>query len=280
MTNVDFIGIGAQRTGTSWTYTCLYEHPEICAPIKEIHFFSRPRYEQGLPWYEDHFKKCGKDQKVGEFSTSYLYSNVSAERIHGAYPDVKIIAILRNPVDRAFSQYGNAVKGGEIPESMTFEEYYETDITVCAQGLYTEQLARYYSLFKPEQILVLIHEDAKKDPEAFIQKIYAFLGVDPSFVPSMLHETINTTRVPKNIAIERQMHYFSEFLRRNGFDAFVHLVRRAGIPELVRKMNTKPKKEKAEAFDRAPLIEYFAEDVAKLSTMLGRDLVREWGIST
>lgn len=274
---IDFIGIGAQRTGTSWTYACLYEHPQICAPIKEIHFFSRPRYAEGLSWYEAHFKKCVKGQKVGEFSTSYLYSDVAAERIKAAYPDTKIIAILRNPIDRAVSQYGNAVKGGEIPESMPFTEYSKKEESVLKQGLYAEQLARYYDHFPREQVLVLIHEDAKKDPLSFIQSIYAFLGVDSSFVPSMLHDTVNNTRVPKNIALEKNMHVFSEFLRKNGLDQFVHLVRRTGLPDLVRKVNTKAHDERPE-YNRKELVAYFREDARRLSSTIGRDMVKEWDL--
>ncbi len=277
---VDFIGIGAQRSGTSWVYACLYEHPEICIPIKEIHFFSRPRYENGTLWYEEHFATCGAGKRCGEFSTSYLYSDVTAERIHKHYPEVKILAILRNPITRALSQYGNAIKGGEIPESMTFTEYYTTEKSVLEQGLYAKQLSSYYKYFDPSHILTLIYEDNKKDPEAFIKNIYAFLGVSTDFVPSMLHESINVTRVPKNIALEKHMHHFSEFLRRSRLDYLVHLVRRSGLPNVVRRLNTKPaKKEEKPVFDRATLIAYFREDTTELSRMLGRDLVTEWGFS-
>lgn len=276
---INFIGIGAQRSGTSWTYACLYEHPEICIPIKEIHFFSRPRYENGIGWYENHFAKCGTGKQCGEFSTSYLYSGVTAARIHEHYPDVKIIAILRNPITRALSQYGNAIKGGEIPESMPFTEYYTTEKSALEQGLYAKQLAPYYEHFDPAQMLVLIYEDNKKDPEAFIKKIYTFLGVNTNFIPSMLYESINVTRVPKNIALEKTMHRFSEFLRKSGLDRLVHLIRRLGIPDLVRSFNTKPtKKEEKPVFDRAALATYFREDAAKLSTILDRDLVTEWGL--
>lgn len=277
---VDFIGIGAQRSGTSWVYACLYEHPEICIPIKEIHFFSRPRYENGTLWYEEHFATCGVGKQCGEFSTSYLYSDVTAERIHKHYPEAKVIAILRNPISRALSQYGNAIKGGEIPESMPFTEYFTTEKSVLEQSLYAKQLAPYYTYFDPSRILVLIYEDSKKDPEAFIKNIYAFLGVSTDFVPSMLHESINVTRVPKNIALEKHMHHFSEFLRRSRLDYFVHLVRRSGLPNVVRRLNTKPaKKEEKPVFDRATLIAYFREDTTELSRMLGRDLVTEWGFS-
>lgn len=277
---INFIGVGAQRSGTSWTYACLYEHPEICIPIKEIHFFSRPRYENGIGWYEDNFKGCKAGSVCGEFSTSYLYSDVTAERIHKHYPDTKIIAILRNPITRALSQYGNAIKGGEIPESMPFTEYYTTEKSVLEQGLYAKQLAPYYKYFDSTQMLMLIYEDSKKDPEAFIKKIYTFLGVDTNFVPSMLHdESINVTRVPKNIALEKNMHYFSEFLRRSGLDQLVHVVRRSGLPDMVRRFNTKPvKREEKPAFDRAELARHFREDATQLSTILGRDLVTEWGL--
>lgn len=275
---VDFIGIGAQRSGTSWTYACLYEHPEICAPVKEIHFFSRSRFSEGREWYEKHFKKCTTNQKSGEFSTSYLYSDVTAERIHTYYPDVKIIAILRNPIERAYSQYGNAIKGGEIPETMPFETYYKTEASVLEQGLYAQQLARYFSVFSHHQILILIHEDIQNDPKAFIQKIYSFLGVNSEYIPSMLYEEINTSRVPKNIQLEKRMHYFSEFLRRNGLDKFVHLVRRSGLPELVRKFNTKPKKKEKPSYDRAFLAQHFREDATKLKEYCGRDMVKEWNL--
>lgn len=277
---VNFIGIGAQRSGTSWTYACLYEHPEICIPIKEIHFFSRERFNNGKEWYEANFKNCDAKKITGEFSTSYLYSEETAERIRALYPDVKIIAIIRNPISRAFSQYGNAIKGGEIPESMSFEEYYRTDASVLEQGLYTKQLQRYFRCFDRSQMLVMVYEDNKKDPQKFMEQIYSFLGVNSNFVPSMLHDTINISRVPKHIWIEKRMHMVSELLRRNGLDKLVHLVRQSGLPELIRSVNTKPKKAEKPAFDRAYLTAYFRDDVVELSRILGRDLSTEWGMNT
>ncbi len=274
---INFIGIGAQRSGTSWVYACLYEHPEICIPIKEIHFFSRERFSKGKEWYESHFEKCAPTKIRGEFSTSYLYSDTTAERIHAMYPEVKIIAILRNPIRRAFSQYGNAIKDGEIPESMPFEEYYASDKSVLEQGLYAKQLQRYFNLFDRSQVLVLIYED-NKNPQAFIQKMYSFLGVRADFVPSMLNDEINISRVPKHIWIEKKMHHFAEFLRRSGLDTLVHTIRRFGLPDLIRALNTKPKKEKKDTFNKAYLVDYFKEDVAELSRLLDRDMSSEWDI--
>lgn len=277
---VDFIGVGAQKSGTSWAYACLYEHPEICAPIKEIHFFSRDRFSKGLEWYEGHFARCKPHAVCGEFSTSYLYSMDAPLRIHASYPEAKIIAILRNPVTRAISQYGNAIKAGEISETMSFETYMKTEPSVLEQGLYAKQLKRYYSHFDQSHMCIMIYEDIKKDPKTFMQTIYRFLNVDQNFIPSMLGDSINVARIPKHVFIERVMHRCSEFLRKHGLDRLVHMVRQSGIPDRVRSINTKEKVRKEPEFDRDFLSSYFKEDVQELSLMLGRDLSNEWRITT
>ncbi len=277
---IDFIGVGAQKSGTSWAYACLYEHPEICAPVKEIHFFSRPRYSEGKAWYETHFKKCEAGKLKGEFSTSYLYSKEAPARIRNCYPEAKLIAILRNPVTRAYSQYRNAIKAGEIPETMTFEAYCGQETSVTEQGLYTAQLERYFALFPKEQMLVLIYEDIKKDPIAFMKRIYAFLGIDTNFVSSMIHDEINVARTPKLVPVDRGMHHLAEFLRRHGLDKLVHLIRKAGLPDLVRRFNTKAGRVRDDqpTYDREALATYFRDDVSRLSTLLHRDLRTEWNI--
>ena len=94
----------------------------------------------------------------------------------------------------------------------------------------------------------------------------------------MLHDEINVARVPKHVGVDRGMHYVSEFLRRNGLDTVVHMIRRLGIPDLIRTLNTKPKKQQKPVVDHTYLVNYFKEDVARLSTMLDRDLGTEWGI--
>lgn len=274
---IDFIGVGAQKSGTSWVYTCLYEHPEVCIPIKEIHFFSRPRFEKGKEWYESHFKKCDESKKSGEFSTSYLYSVEAPERIYNLYPDAKLIAILRNPMDRAISQYRNAIKAGEITESVTFEAFILQEKSVIEQGRYHEQLQRYYSLFPQEQLLVLVYEDMRKNPELFMKQIYQFLGINSDFKASMLNHEVNIARTPKSVSVGRVMHHTAEFLRGIGLDTFVHAVRKAGLPDFVHKLNTKDI-DVSSGVDRSLLSKYFVEDTAKLSTLLNRDLTTQWGI--
>lgn len=275
---INFIGLGAQKSGTSWVYACLYEHPEICSPIKEIHFFSRERFNEGKDWYESHFKKCRAGLMRGEFSTSYLYSEETPERIRALYPEAKLIVILRNPIDRAYSQYTNAIKAGEIQGSVTAEEYFKSEPSSLLQGKYTAQLERYYTHFPNDQILVLIYEDSKRDPVAFIKRIYEFIGVDTTFVPSMLMKEVNVARVPRTHHIDSLMHRVAEAMRHCGLDRVVWMIRKLGLPDLVRAFNTKAGTHVKDKRRSVELIQYFKEDVQKLSTLLGRNLTHEWDI--
>lgn len=277
---INFIGIGAQKSGTSWVYACLYDHPQICAPIKEIHFFSRPRFAQGKEWYESHFTTCDAAKCIGEFSTSYLYSVEAPERIHAYYPEAKIIAIIRNPVDRAYSQYRNAIKAGEITEMVSFDEYARTELSVLGQGKYAEQLSRYNAYFDAGHMLVLVYEDIAKDPGAFMQRIYSFLGIDTGFVSRMLYAHINVARTPRFIWVDRMMHHIAEFLRRVGFDRVVWFVRLLRIPDIVRMSNTKKQSTETskDALDYKKLGVYFVDDARLLQKYCGRDMVQEWNL--
>jgi hypothetical protein len=242
-----------------------------------MHFFSRPRYEKGISWYEQHFSNCDAKKKKGEFSTSYLYRTEAPVRIKQHYPDVQLIAILRNPVTRAVSQYKNAIKAGEITKDETFDSYCARTPSVIEQGYYFKQLSAYYEHFSREQVLVLIYEDSKKDPEAFIKKIYSFLGVADTFVPAMLHSEINIARVPRMIFLERAMHHTAEWMRRVGLDTIVHTVRSLGLPDLMRSANTE-KPAESEVIDVSKLRHYFLADTKKLGELLKRDLVVEWNL--
>lgn len=276
---MDFIGIGAQKAATSWVYACLYEHPQICAPVKEIHFFSREHYENGQEWYESHVVECEEDTLRGEFSTSYLYHPHAAERINAMYPQVKIIAVIRNPVDRAYSQYMNAIKAGEIRKSVSFESYLRDEPSALEQGLYYNQLMQYYQYFSYKKFHLAIYDDIKKDPYAFVKALYEFLEIDPEFKPKMIKKLINTGRSPRVVFIEKVMHKVAEWMRRHRLGRLVWFVKTSGLTDAVRAMNTAPTSaEMNYPYDRQALVKYFKKDVTKLSELLQRDLNTEWNI--
>lgn len=276
---VDFIVVGAQKAGTSWMYACLYEHPEICAPIKEIHYFSRERnLKKGLDWYNGIFSTCKEGQLKGEFSTTYLYDKETPEKIKKDFPDAKIIISLRNPVDRAYSQYRNEIKAGNIPKDKTFGDAIREDESIVGQGMYYEQVKRYIDLFGKERVLVLILEESKENPQDFIKKIFEFLEVDPQFVPNMLQREVNIARTPRFVWIEKTMMHIAEFLRRAGLGKIVWFIKKGSIPDRIRKMNTKKDKRKMRDTTKEDLKKTFKQDTSVLSEIIEKDIVSIWGL--
>ncbi|MEL6802588.1 MAG: sulfotransferase [Bacteroidota bacterium] len=277
---VNFIGVGAQRTASSWLYSCLYEHPDICAPQKEIHFFSRPRYkEQGIEWYKNIFEsRCTSGQVCGEFSTSYLVHELAAERISHHIPDTKILIILRNPVDRAFSQYLLHGKVGWLdPTQTTFKDFMETEPSAEMQSRYALQLQRFYDRFPRECIHVMLYEDIETDPERVLLDVFTFLGVDPDFTPSFTHRVVNSGNRPKRLWVSQLMQQVSHFLYSTGFDRVVFAVKKSGLPALIRRGNSAGKAPDPSIEYYESLKESFAEDVSKAGEITGLPLSERWG---
>jgi len=274
----DFIGLGAQKAGTSWIYSCLCEHPQICMPIKEIHFFSRQRnWLRGYEWYEDIFAQCPQDAKTGEFSTSYLTNPIVPERIQQRYPEVKLIASLRNPLDRAYSNYLNDIKSGAVQRHISFEEALKNHPEYIEQGRYATQLRQYWQCFSGSQILVLVYEDCLHQPLDFMRSIYSFLGVDSRFVPSMLHQKVNVSNMPRFVWIERSLIRLSGFLHNKGFYYLWWFAKRIGVANYIRRLNTHgiadTKTESSPSW-RKILYERLEGEIYALEKMLGRKLLK------
>ncbi len=275
----DFIGLGAQRAGTSWIYACLYEHPDICIPVKEIHFFSRERnWPKGYEWYEAIFEECPQDAKTGEFSTSYLSDPATPERIHRRYPDVKLVACLRDPIDRAYSNYLNDIMAGIVEPDISFGEALKGDLGYVERGRYATHLKRYLELFSMDQILTLIYEDSLKDPLSFIRTIYEFIGVDSSFVPSMVNARVNIGRVPRFVWLDRLLVQASDILRSKGLYNIWWLAKRAGLGGKIRALNTREMASRdrgPELSERGMLYEQLEDEISESEALMRRSL-EEW----
>lgn len=202
---IDFIGVGAPKTGTTWIAKCLAEHPQVCfSKSKEINFFNKENffyikgsilgkewnYQKGPDWYKSHFDQCKKDSVKGEFSTFYLYDKDTPELIKKNFPDVKIIIILRNPADLFYSHYNHAASQWKMPP---MEEAIKNKDGFIKYGFYSQYIEKYLKIFSKDKVLIMIYDDLKNNPELFIKKIYGFLGVDDNFKPDSLGEVINAT---------------------------------------------------------------------------------------
>lgn len=190
----DFAIIGTQRGGTTSLYRYLSRHPDVGpAYRKEVHFFDR-YYAKGLDWYLAHFPMRGEADIVGEASPYYLFHPEVPERIHAVLPHAKFIALLRNPVDRAYSHYHMKVRRGI--ETLSFEEAIDKEdermsvtddaaslpwrhYSYLRRGLYVDQLQRWTNIFPRERLLVIKSEDLYKDPARVLTQTQAFLGLTP-----------------------------------------------------------------------------------------------------
>jgi hypothetical protein len=200
----DFLIIGVQKGGTTSLFNYLAQHPSVAVSTKkEIGYFSG-RFANGWAWYLSHFPIAASKLKrhdviTGEADTNYIFHPHSARRIAQTLPQVKIIALLRNPVDRAYSHYRHSVRSGK--EDLTFEEAlaaederlsgvmsrmaedeYYTDPrfnyhTYRSRGLYLNQLKIWFDLFGRDQLLILKSEDFFSNPRASYKKVLKFLGL-------------------------------------------------------------------------------------------------------
>lgn len=203
----DFIVVGAQRCGTTSLYNYLVDHPNVApAFMKETHFFDN-HFRKGLAWYRAFFplraykaytERVHRQRlAVGEASPYYLFHPHVPRRVHATLPGVRLIVLLRNPVDRAYSHYHHEVSTGF--ESASFEGALDReevrlpgetdrllrDETYCsfdhfhysylARGIYVDQLERWVELFDRDQMLVIRTEDFYADPEATVMRVQGFL---------------------------------------------------------------------------------------------------------
>ncbi len=190
---LDFIVIGAARAASTWFYQCLKEHPEICfSQKKETYLFDQNRYVlEKSDYFNKYFSHCCGGQVKGTASLSYLTDSQTSFLLKKEFSSLKIIACLRNPIERAYSHYWLYKTVGKIGKDVSFKEALANDPRYLSMGFYCEGLKKYYQAFGQENVLTLIYEDIKKDPSAVIKKVYRFLGVDDSFNPFYLEKIVH-----------------------------------------------------------------------------------------
>ncbi len=236
MTMPNFLIIGAAKAGTTSIHRYLTQHPQIyMPPRKELNFFAhggiRPDFRRpgarmtnrgfiaNVEAYRALFQGVSEETAIGETSPAYLHSPKAPGLIKHHVPDAKLIAMLRDPVERAYSAYLMRVRQGR--ESLDFvQAVREGEARVrnnwppgwhyLGVGFYYTHLKRYFDIFDPAQIRVYLYDEFKTDPVNTLQDILRFLDVDDTFVPDMSIK-YNVGGIPKNKA----WHVFLTRLRWN-----------------------------------------------------------------
>jgi len=253
-----FICVGAQRAGTTWLYHCLKEHPEIYMPAhKELRFFNY-NYDDGIESYSRNFDGAGDRKVIGEITPDYYRQQYALLRIKEHIPEVKLIFILRNPVDRAFSQY-QLYCGTEYKE-MSFRETYTTHPDLVDWGKYGDHLEFIYQHFPKENVLVIDYDLLKGMPEEFLRQVFQFLGVSPDFKPLNLTRTYNKVIYPRT----------QKILKSIGLQFVISLVKKSSLGDWIINRNKKLKSEINDD-DFNYLVESFSDDVNKLGSIMDAD---------
>ena len=286
----NFLIIGAVKAGTTSIAQYLAQHPQLfMSPVKEPFFFSFENQKlnfsgpgdgqalrlcvTSLECYEQLFETVRDEIAIGEASTSYLYTPNAARAIHKYIPKVKLIAILRNPVDTAYSSFLHQIREGFEPEH-DFQKALEQEVRRIQEnwlyfwayrqnGFYYKNIKTYYNLFSREQIGVFLYSDFKQDPQQFMKHLFNFLDIDPSFQPDCSTQ-FNASGIPRNrilYNLATQSHIAKKLLR---------IITPKRIRQQFRQASLRKPKLKHDV--RQKLMTEYRQDILQLQNLIRKDL--------
>ena len=295
----NFFLIGAPKCGTTALYHALRQHPDIyMSRLKEPGYFAyngrQPERQPGRGGTYLHRARCWKPldylalyaegegfRARGDATPLYLRTPEAAQGIRAAVPAAQIVAILRQPAERAYSGYHFMVNN-RIEYAATFAEALAEEPARIEQGwfsglyhkqngFYHAQLSHYYDLFPREQIRIYLYEDWNKAPEHMLRDLFMFLDVDSDFQPALRRS--NVTQVPRNRRLNRLIHH-PKLADLPGNTSALQPVRHALVSTLMRldqayNLTVPPP---IDPKIRRALTDDYCEDITKLQTLIGRDL--------
>ncbi len=227
---------------------------------KELHFFY-VNYGRGLDWYQQQFEGADGCSARGEITPDYMYHETAIRNISRDIPDARLFAVLRNPIDRAVSQYAlHKDRFGNAP----FSDVSIPGSELVDRGLYFRHLQMVYSYFSADRVKILFYDDLSNKPIEFLAELYDFVGVDSAFRPPSLQTRYNRVIYPG----------VQKILLGSGMGWIIDGIKRTGIGEWIRRRNTGERRDAgfATSSDLDRLRNYFRDDVARLSRLLDRDL--------
>ena len=270
----DFLGIGALKAATTYLDALLRRHPDLCLPsaLKEVQFFNR-YYGRGVDWYAGLFVGCGRRRR-GEVSPQYLFDPDCPARISALLPDVQLLVSIRDPVQRVYSQYKHWVE--ERGYHKPFEDFLEEHPQAVERGEYFRWTSRYLDFFPLERVHFVVAEELVAEPVPVVKEVYRFLGVDPERVPSTIERPKNVSTIPRFHRVYVETKRVTRLLYRVGGARVVDAAKRLGAERVFRTEADSNGFLPLTPATAVRLIEHYADDVARLSALLGRDMGRYW----
>lgn len=262
----EFIIIGAAKAATTWIAHQLRSHPGAFLPAPEPHFFST-EFDRGLDWYRQCFRDAHPGEKIGEKSADYLAHPLAARRIAEMLPDARLVVQLRNPIERAYSDFCMLYRRGTVRGDP--RPYFQRATTpqprFLDDGLYHRHLDRFLEFFPREQIKIFLYEDIKERPAEVVAQVCNHIGIEPPTAPAALRKRVNDSEaalLPLGLRLAlRPLKPIVKPLRNHDW------FRRMRQP-LARQVQYPP----LEPDLRLRLRDFYADDVARLEPLLERDL--------
>jgi len=250
----------------------------VCLNPKKFSSFSRKNpineyHKKTLSWYKNHFLHCKKWQIKSEFSAEYFYDKEAPRLIKKYFPDIKLIVCLRNPIDRAYSQYW-MVKNSEGAENRSFKEAIKSEKEYTERGMYYKQLTNYLKYFSKDQILIVLFDDIVSNPKSVLKQILNFLKVDSSKVESILQDKINTSKKRRFMPFTRITGFISgKLLISLKMSLLVRFLKKIGVKKAIAKLTTSPfRYPKMDSQLREHLKQIFRSDIQNLEKLIKSDL--------
>ena len=267
----DFLIVGAMKSGTSTLAHYLRQHAEVYMPDEEVHFFyekGRGNWKKGVQWYESQFREASPNQIVGEKTPTYSYLPGTAERIHGVLPNVKLLWIFRDPIDRAYSNYWHAVCAGVESKSFAGAVHLEEQRIkkspwkgYVRRSVYSEQVERYLDYFDRNQMHFCLLENLKEAPISVLEGLAGFLGVNSSTFTNVAKSTRNNvTFIPRFPLLRYAIRsVFGQGSLVGRIEKRVNQRKKPGYPEMYQKISS-------------DLQDYFAQYNNRLEELTDLDL--------
>ncbi len=264
---ITFIVVGCQRCGTTWIDAALRGHSQVYLPQQKQSYFFDRHYDKGIDWYIARFEGVESHHRaIGEVATGYCLLEASP-LLAKELPDVQLIMVIRNPIDRAYSNYqARQVESGWS----SFEQAIETDPDLLLRGQYIDQIEALLEHYDREKLLFLLYDDLKQDDRAYLQEVLDFIGVDANEESKLIGQRKNSAMYPN---LRKRLHQL-------GLKPFVNAISRSWFGDKIRrKLKSKGKAyEPMNSETKERLQDHFKPYNDRLSAFLQRDL-SSWNAS-
>lgn len=261
----DFLFIGAAKCGSTWFFKALQAHPQVFVPqAKDIYYFDQ-YYDRGITWYESFFEGAEFARAVGELSHDYIYSSEAMDRIHRDLPDVKLIACLRDPIERAYSAYLFMRRNGTAGRN--FRATLEANRNILQRGRYAAYIDRCFERFGRDRVRVFLFDELQANPRALARSLYAFLDLDGSFVYRDADKKVLPASTARFQWLASGAKRSARVVRKLGYPGLVGRLKNAWVTRMLYKPTDDDASQMSDE-DRSWLRDYFSEDVRALEELL------------